>query len=65
MHWSTMQQGGCSCVRGLFDFIPRTDAQRVAEEKKRKEKDMEMLALGPDNNELEDKDDLKVRLVSD
>ena len=23
---------------------------------------MEMLALGPDNNELEDKDDLKVRL---
>ena len=38
----------------------RTDAQRATEKKKRKDKEIELLALGVDNDELEDQDDLKV-----
>ena len=39
----------------------RTDAQRATEKKKRKDKEIELLAMAADNNELEDQDDLKVR----
>ena len=44
----------------LFDFYLRADAQRVAEEKKRKDKEIEMLVMAGDKNELEGADDLKV-----
>ena len=43
----------------------RTDAQRATEKKKRKDKEIELLALGVDNNELEDQDDLKVTQLLD
>ena len=48
----------------LFDFCSRADAQRVAEEKKRKDKEIEMLVMAGDKNELEGADDLKVDYFS-
>ena len=47
-----------------FDFCSRADAQRVAEEKKRKDKEIEMLVMAGDKNELEGADDLKVDYFS-
>ena len=49
----------------ILSISARTDAQRATEKKKRKDKEIELLALGVDNNELEDQDDLKVTHLLD